>query len=83
MNEKIKEKTTWGKPQTFWQCKDYEEWKDQRGLEAKLISFGFFFNFASIYFVCLQVNARWQNDGIALCDFYVSQCVMGPNFYDS
>jgi hypothetical protein len=48
IDENTKEKMTRGKLQTFRWCKNHKEWKDQRGLGAKLI----FFNLASVCFVC-------------------------------
>jgi hypothetical protein len=52
MNEKTKDKWQEESYRTFDSAKDHKECKDQRGLKAKLIFLGFFFNLASICFVC-------------------------------
>ncbi len=77
LNEKTKDKWQEESYRPFDSARDHKECKDQRGLKAKLIFLGIFFQF-SIYIFCLFVGeCKRQSDRVVLCVFCFLQWIVG------
>jgi hypothetical protein len=81
MNEKTKDKWQEESYRPFDNPRDHKECKDQRGLKAKLIFLGIYFQF-SIDMFCLFVGeCKRQSDRVVLCVFGILQWIVGEVFW--